>query len=246
MRLPSEVHAARPWRIHEIASDFRLEDVWALPTPGGPDDFAKLVELAASYNPSQSTSPVVRGLFAVRWKLGALFGWDSESTGVGARVPTSHDRLPADLRDGPTGPMFTGAPFTPLYLHDNEWAAEVANSTMHGVLHLGWVEDGAGGYRGEMAVYVKPNGMLGRAYMAAILPFRHFIVYPSMLDEIGRRWRARPRSDRTHSDAGVPVESLVTGRAAPGRRRRRQGRRYVSDLVDLVVGHVLSAGGAWG
>jgi hypothetical protein len=44
-----------------------------------------------------------------------------------------------------------------------------------------------------MAVLVKPNGLLGRAYMAAILPFRYFIVYPRMLDEIGRRWRARPR-----------------------------------------------------
>jgi hypothetical protein len=31
VRLPDSTHAARPWRIHELTPDFRLEDVWALP-----------------------------------------------------------------------------------------------------------------------------------------------------------------------------------------------------------------------
>ena len=61
---------------------------------------------------------------------------------------------------------------------------------MHGVLHLGWVEDGDGGYRGQLAVLVKPNGTFGRAYMAAIAPFRHLLVYPLMLRRIEREWRA--------------------------------------------------------
>ena len=43
MRLPDSVHTSRPWRVHELVSDFRLEDVRALPTPGGPDDFPRLV-----------------------------------------------------------------------------------------------------------------------------------------------------------------------------------------------------------
>jgi hypothetical protein len=37
---------------------------------------------------------------------------------------------------------------------------------------------------------VKPNGLLGTAYMAAIMPFRHLIVYPPLMREIGRDWRA--------------------------------------------------------
>jgi hypothetical protein len=61
---------------------------------------------------------------------------------------------------------------------------------MHGVMHLSWVPDGTGGYRGQMAVLVKPNGLLGTAYMAAIRPFRHLIVYPAMLREIGWGWRS--------------------------------------------------------
>jgi hypothetical protein len=187
--LPSTAHTSRPWRIHEIAPDFRLEDVWALPTPGGKDDFPRLVEQFASSDPSRSLPRPARILWALRSKLGDLFGWDDEEDGLGSRVATLRDRLPADLRDAPRGPDSESLPFSSLYLLDDEWAAEIANRTMHGVMHVGWVPDGSGGYRGQMAVLVKPNGRLGSAYMAAIRPFRHLIVYPPMMRLIGRRWR---------------------------------------------------------
>jgi hypothetical protein len=122
--------------------------------------------------------------------LGELFGWDSPDAGVGSRVPTLRDRLPVDLRDAPSGPDFDTLPATPLYLLDDEWAAEVANRTVHGVIHMGWVPDGPAGYRGQMAILVKPNGLLGTGYMAAIRPFRHLIVYPAMMRELEREWRA--------------------------------------------------------
>jgi hypothetical protein len=50
--------------------------VWALPTPGGPDDFPRLLELITSYDPSRGDSALVRALFAIRWKIGGLLGWD--------------------------------------------------------------------------------------------------------------------------------------------------------------------------
>ncbi len=190
MRLPETAHTSRPWRIHELTPDFRLEDVWALQTPGGPDDFGRLVRLAASLDPSRSSARAVSALFAIRWKLGELFGWDGPDAGLGSRVPTLRDRLPQDLRDSSSGPEFEALPFSPLYLTDDEFAAEIANRTVHGVLHLGWVEDPAGDHRGQMAVLVKPNGLLGTTYMAAIAPFRHRIVYPPMLRGIARAWEA--------------------------------------------------------
>jgi hypothetical protein len=204
MRLPNSAHTSRPWRIHELTRDFRLEDLWELPTPGGPDDFDRLVQLAASLDPSQSSSRAVRALFAIRWKLGELLGWEDPDAGLGSRVPTLRDRLPADLRDAPSGPGFDALPFTSLYLLDDEFAAEIANRTMHGVMHLGWVPDGTGGYRGQMAVLVKPNGPFGSAYMAAIRPFRHLIVYPPMTREVGREWQALA-GERTaaHADRGI-------------------------------------------
>jgi hypothetical protein len=190
MRLPNTAHTSRPWRIHELAHDFRLEDVWALPTPGGRDDFPRLVRLATSIDPSQSSSCAVRTLFDIRWKLGGLLGWDGQDAGLGSRVPTLRDRLPVELRDAPSGPDFEALPFTPLYLLEDEFAAEIANRTMHGILHLGWVPDETGGYHGQMAVLVKPNGLFGSAYMAAIAPFRHRLVYPPAMREFGRAWQA--------------------------------------------------------
>jgi hypothetical protein len=191
MRLPDSAHLAHPWRIHALAPGFVLEDVWALPTPGGAEDFPKLVELVAAGDPAQGSSKVVGVLFALRWKLGQLLGWDDEEDGLGGRVPTLRDRLPEDLREGPAGPQVGSLPFRPLYLTGDEFAAEIANKTVHGVMHLGWVADGGGGHRGQMAVLVKRNGRFGAAYMAAIKPFRHLLVYPLMTREIGRRWRAR-------------------------------------------------------
>ncbi|MFG2863430.1 DUF2867 domain-containing protein [Streptomyces sioyaensis] len=192
MRLPRTAHTSRPWRIHEIAADFHVEDVWALPTPGGPDDLARLVRQFAKSDGAPVSSPVPRMLFAVRWKLGALLGWDKSDTGLGARVRTLRDRLPADLREGPPGPDLPGSVFTSLYQTHDEWASEIANRTMHAVRHIGWVPDGAGGYRGQMAVLVKPNGPLGAFYMAGIKPFRHLGVYPALIRGIGREWQAGP------------------------------------------------------
>lgn len=194
MRLPNTAQTSRPWRIHELTRDFRLEDVWALPTPGGPDDFRRLVhdfprlvQGISSHDASQG-SAAARTLWAIRWKLGELLGWDDPDAGLGSRVPTLRDRLPADLRDAPPGPDLNR--FTSLYLLDDEWAAEIANKTVHGVIHLSWVPDGTGGYRGQMAVYVKPNGLFGAGYMAAIAPFRHLIVYPAMMRQVEQKWRA--------------------------------------------------------
>ncbi|HSU34620.1 MAG TPA: DUF2867 domain-containing protein [Propionibacteriaceae bacterium] len=189
MKLPSTAHTSRPWRIHDITRDFRLEDVWALPTPGGPDDFSRLVQQFAEGDSSDNPSWVVHALFAIRRRLGALFNWDEPKSGIGSRVSSLRDRLPGDLCEGSTGPQFTSRPLTSVYLTHDEWAAEVSNRTVHAVMHMGWVPDEAGGYRGQLAVLVKPNGLFGRAYMAAIAPFRHLLVYPSLMRSMGRQWR---------------------------------------------------------
>jgi hypothetical protein len=170
MRLPADAHTSAPWRIHAIAPDFRLEDVWLLP---GTTDLREAVDRFTRNDPSRSSSSSVRALFALRARLGALLGWDDV-----ADPPSLRDRLPADLRDTAPHPA---QPFTALYETDDEWAAELANKTVHGVLHIGRTPEG----RVQLAVLVKPNGLLGRGYMAAIKPFRHFIVYPTLLREAG-------------------------------------------------------------
>ena len=189
-RLPNSAHTERPWRIHELTRDFEVEDVWALPTPGDRDDFQALIRGATSIDPGEGKSRAVRALFALRWKLGEWFGWDDEDDGLGSRVPTLRDRLPSDLRSSAPA-LHPALPFKPLYLLEDEYAAEIANRTVHGVMHVGWVPSPEGGYRGQMAVLVKPNGIFGAAYMKAIAPFRHLIVYPAMIRQIEREWPTR-------------------------------------------------------
>ena len=189
-RIPNSEHVSGLWRIGEITADFELEDVWELPGRGEGEDFPRLVELIAAMDPAGGSSQAARALWAIRWKAGDLLGWDEPGAGIGGRVPTLRDRLPDDLRDGPTGPEFEALPFIPLYMTEDEYAAELANRTVHGVMHLVRVPDRAGGFTARMAVYVKPNGLLGRAYMAAIRPFRRLVIYPRMMRDGERAWAA--------------------------------------------------------
>jgi Protein of unknown function (DUF2867) len=191
--LPARAHTSRPWRIHQFTAEFRLEDVWSLPAAGAAEDFPHLVERMAASDPARSHSRLPRVLWAIRWKFGELLGVDRPDQGLDRRVPTLRDRLPEDLCERP-GPEFRGTPFRSLYQLADEFAAEIANRTVHGVLHLGWVPDGPGRYRAQMAVLVRPNGLLGEAYLAAIKPFRYLIVYPAMMRDIERAWQSHQRS----------------------------------------------------
>ncbi|MGI5493529.1 DUF2867 domain-containing protein [Microtetraspora malaysiensis] len=202
MRLPKTEHTSRPWRVHEFTSDFAIEDVWSFHTPGaGPDDFpAMLAAMRASGGLAQQPWPA-RFLFALRWKIGALLGWDKPSAGVGNRVTSLRDRLPDDIRDAPRGSDNEAMPLKAVYELDMESARELANKTVHTVMHLGWVRGTNGDYELRMAALVKPNGLVGRLYMAAIAPFRYLIVYPALT----RRWE-RAWLDRDHHHDHVKAE----------------------------------------
>lgn len=195
MRLPNATHEAHPWVIAQIAPDFKLLDVWQLPARGGPDEFAALVEIVTSLDPAKGDSRATRALFSLRWHLGAWFGWD-DATGKlpvpGRTEKTLSARVPEDLRDAVTHPAVVGsATFVPIYRTEDEWAAEISNSTVHAVMHLAWVKEGEGVYRGQMGVYVKPRGRFGTTYMVLIGPFRHLIVYPALMRQIARAWDER-------------------------------------------------------
>jgi hypothetical protein len=166
MRIPNADHEAHDWVIGRIAPDFQLLDAWALPVRGGPDDFDSFLETFAGIDP------------------------DCTETTLAAR-------LPEKLRGSATTPVpndtmqEAAGGFVPLYRTADEWAAEISNATVHGVLHLAWVELGAGHHRAQMGVYVKPRGRPGTAYMALISPFRHLVVYPALLRHVERTWESR-------------------------------------------------------
>ncbi len=204
MRISSAVHEARPWRIRKIAADFTVEDVWALPVHGDAEDFQALLELIVSLDPANSQSLPARFVWRARDRLGAWFD-------LGTAAPIDHqqadavdklpipgtvetsllDRLPADLRNTAADLNFSSIPFASLYRTNDEYAAEVSNRTLHAVLHLAWVDQGEGRYQGQMAIYVKPRGKLGRRYVALVNPFRYRIFYPALMRQIERAWNTR-------------------------------------------------------
>jgi len=203
-RLPNAAHESRSWRIREIAPDFTLEDAWALPVEGGAEDFQALLDLMASSDPANADSRAARFLWSLRDRLGSWFSLGRISAPVdndrddagGLPIPGTSEaslaeRLPDDLRDTAADLDFGSLPFVPLYRTDTEFAAEISNQTVHGAMHLAWVDRGEGRFQGQMAVYVKPRGPFGRAYMALIKPFRHLIVYPALLRQAERTWNAR-------------------------------------------------------
>jgi hypothetical protein len=204
-RIPNATHESRPWRIREIVADFKLEDVWALPVQGDAEDFQALLELMAAADPADAESAPTRFLWQLRDRLGSLGNLgrisapaDDDRDAVASRPPipgTSETslagRLPDDLRDTAADVDFGSLPFIPLYRTDVEFAAEISNRTMHGVMHLAWADQGEGRYQAQMAVYVKPNGWFGEAYMALIKPFRYLIVYPALMRQTERMWNSR-------------------------------------------------------
>jgi hypothetical protein len=202
MRLPDAEHESRPWRIREIVPDFTLEDAWALPVEGSAEDFDGVLKLMAASDPSNADSAAARALWRLRDRLGEWLSLgrisepaDGEEVGrlpiPGTGETSLEGRLPADLRGTAADVDFDSLPFEPLFRTDDEFAAEISNRTVHGVMHLAWVESGAGLHQAQMAVYVKPRGSFGRAYMALIKPFRHLVVYPALMRQIERTWSAR-------------------------------------------------------
>ena len=202
MKLLKAEHERSPLRIHELVPDFTLEDVWALPVDGGAEDFQAFLDFVGSVDPTQTENRPARFLWNLRDRLGAWFdlGEISSSAEGGEEgalpIPGTDEtslsgRLPADLQGATEGFEFDSLPFVPLYRADREAAAEIGNKTVHGVVHLAWVELGDGRYGGRMAVYVKPRGSFGRAYMALIKPFRYLVVYPALMREMERAWAAR-------------------------------------------------------
>ncbi|MET7459721.1 DUF2867 domain-containing protein [Nonomuraea sp. NPDC005501] len=197
MRLPISSYTSQPWRIHEFTGDFAVEDVWSFRTPGaGPGDFPAMLAAMREHGGLAEMPQPTQFLFDLRWKLGALFGWDKPAAGVGRRVSSLCDRLPDDLREAPRGLDNDNMPLKAVYELDTEAVRELANKTVHTLMHLGWVEGANGAYELRMAVLVKPNGRFGRLYMAAIAPFRHLIVYPALTRRWERAWLEHQRRSR--------------------------------------------------
>ncbi len=128
--------------------------------------------------------------------MGRVFGWDDrrkplpipgcEETTVRARLEPGEA---AKARERGPSPA-EGIGFEVVYQFDDELLNEISNATVHALMHISWVDKCDGTHAPRMAIYVKPRGWLGRAYMTLISPFRQFLVYPTLMRKMKSAWLA--------------------------------------------------------
>ena len=188
MQVGNQVHRGRSWRVHDVAGDSTLLDVWRLPVAGSDApgrDFAAFVAMHEAMLRAPGGKGAAGFLFRVRERLGQWLSLDEplDLSIPGCAEKSIRERLPEDQRADPA----TAGPFRLVYALPDERLYETSNRTVHALMHLGWVRDEGAAYP-EMAVYVKERGTFGRAYMLAIAPFRHLVVYPSLMRMARQRW----------------------------------------------------------
>ncbi len=184
MRVSHDEYLALHLEAHALLEDVPLRDVSAVDLAGGGDgrtiaDVLRLMEMSR-----QRPSTAVHVLVGVRRFIGNVFQWDGEKP-----EPSYAHRLSADQRQRSLTPVGTASgPLRVLYEFPLEMVGEVHNATVHAFACMA-LSRGAAGYRLYWAVYVRNVSRFTPVYMAAIEPFRRWVVYPAILGGIRTGWR---------------------------------------------------------
>ena len=189
MRIDPAEHRAQPWRVHTLAPDFELLDVWRFAL-AEPDLDAVLAKFWTVFAGMARDSWLAR----TRLRVGRMMRWDDHDfsrpipgcteKSVGERL-TAADR--AASRAGTDAPSPIDSPVVrTVYVFANDALYEASNDTIHLMLHVGIV-----GSTATLAVYIKSRGVFSRVYMAAITPARHWIVYPAFTRKLEAAWANR-------------------------------------------------------
>ena len=189
MRLDPDEFRARPLRVHALLHDIPLEDAWAIPLSGGGAG-RTVQDVRAVMLAGRETAPaVVRGLFRLRRRIGALFGWDDQRPVWNAE--SYADRLsPEDRARSLVAPGTPDGSFRLLYRFEDEQLSELRNATVQAFASLS-IRQTSGGYLAYLGVFVKPVHRFTRLYMATIAPFRRMVVYPASIRNVQRAWAER-------------------------------------------------------
>src|SRR5215510_14975560 len=189
MRIDLAEFRARPLRVHALLHDVPLEDAWAVPLSGGAAG-RTIQDLRAVMVAGQQTSPMlVQGLFWLRARIGALFGWDQTRPAWNAESYAG--RLsPADRARSLVAPGTPDGSFRLLYRFEDEQLSELRNATVHAFVSLS-LRPTPGGYLAFAGVFVKPVHRFTRLYMGAIAPFRRLVVYPAVIRKVQSVWVQR-------------------------------------------------------
>jgi hypothetical protein len=208
MRSTSSAHRAHPWRVHTLAPDFELIDVWRFDVQVEPGrSFEAFLDVFWEVMGTLARHPLSR----LRMALGRAFGWDKKP--YARPIPGCRERKVAerlDASDRARNRLTASEPprlasVRSVYRFADEALYEISNATVHALMHLGCAAGGSP----ELAVYIKSRGLFTRIYMAAIWPARHAIIYPALTSRVERRWRGLDARSPEPQEAGsMTVRSL--------------------------------------
>src|SRR5581483_628899 len=146
MRVDVAKFRTLPLEAHAILDDVPLKDVNVVDLPGGgPGRTLSDVRALMAMGELMDANPLARALFALRLRLGRVFGWDRPEHD---RPEGSYlSRLTPALRARSVvqpGTMERG--FRLLFILERESLAEIRNATVHAFLSTALCEE-RGGYR---------------------------------------------------------------------------------------------------
>ena len=202
MRIDPGEFRARPLRVHALLHDVPLEDAWAVPLSGGGAG-RTILDLRAVMVAGREAAPaVVKGLFQLRGRIGALFGWDRQRPASNAE--SYANRLsPADRAQSLVAPGTRDGSFSLLYRFEDEQLGELHNATVHAFASLS-IRPTPSGYLAYLGVFVQPVHRFTGLYMAAIAPFRRLVIYPALIRKMQSAW-----ADRYGGEGGVESRLAV-------------------------------------
>jgi hypothetical protein len=163
-------------------------DVWAVDLPAV-NEAVTLQEFRRRIKRKdfgERLSLLTRALIRLRFLAGRMFRWDSEPSETPrelfAERLTAQDRARSTVLAGTQEGIFRV-----VYNFENEMLLELINRTVHAAA-LSALAETPKGYRFYFAIYVCKVGWITPVYMAAIDPFRRWVIYPSLLRQITGDW----------------------------------------------------------
>jgi hypothetical protein len=189
MRIDFAEFRARPLRVHTLLHDVPLEDIWAIRLRGG--GAGRTIEdvRAVFIAGIEAAPPIVKALFGIRSRIGALLGWDRSRPAWNAESYV-HRLSAADRARSKAAPGTPDGRLSLLYRFENEQLSERRNATVHAFSSLS-IWPAPGGYLAYWAIYVQPVHRFTRLYMWAIAPFRRLVVYPAVIRRMQNAWAER-------------------------------------------------------
>jgi hypothetical protein len=211
--LDKKKHYDYSWKVHKIAKDFKLLDVWEFPILADKSKgqdlalFLKIVQDKQKYDLKNGISPrlLMAGFLVVlRNFMAKIFPIDKDVNTLpipGCKETSLRERLSREdqeknLAEQEIKGNEKKRGFRVVYLYENESLWELSNNTVHALMHLGWVCKYDNYFTARLAVYAKTRGWLGYLYMKLIMPFRRHIIYPVTMNYVKAKWEAYCKKEK--------------------------------------------------